>query len=35
LKGKLRVAADNALSTSLPFESEGQVTLTGSKGLEK
>ena len=34
LKGKLRVAADNALSTSLPFESEGQVTLTGSKGLE-
>ena len=35
LKGKLRVAADNALSTALPFESEGQVTLTDSKGLEK
>jgi len=35
LKGKLRVAVDNGLSTSLPFESEGQVTLTGSKGLEK
>jgi LEA14-like dessication related protein len=35
LKGKLRVVADNALTASLPFESEGQVTLSGSKGLEK
>ena len=35
LKGKLRVVADNALAASLPFESEGQVTLSGSKGLEK
>ena len=26
LKGKLRVAADNMLSTSLPFDSEGQIS---------
>jgi LEA14-like dessication related protein len=27
LKGKLRVAGENLMSTSLPFASEGQVTL--------
>jgi hypothetical protein len=31
LNGKLRVAGDNALATTLPFESEGVVTLDGSK----
>ena len=31
LDGKLRVAADNALATTLPFASEGVVTLNGSK----
>jgi LEA14-like dessication related protein len=30
LNGKLRVAGDNALATTLPFESEGVVTLNGS-----
>ena len=30
LKGKLRVAADNMLSTSLPFESAGQVSFDDS-----
>ena len=34
LNGKLRVAADNALATTLPFESEGVVTLDGSKKQE-
>jgi len=29
LNGKLRVAGDNLLSTTLPFESEGRVTLKG------
>jgi len=31
LNGKLRVAGDNTLATTLPFESEGVVTLDGSK----
>ena len=31
LNGKLRVAGDNALATTLPFESEGVVTFDGSK----
>ncbi|UCD79876.1 MAG: LEA type 2 family protein [Desulfobacterales bacterium] len=35
LKGKLRVAADNAPAATLPFESEGQLTLTGSEELKK
>jgi hypothetical protein len=34
LNGKIRVAGDSALATTLPFESEGVVTLNGSKGLE-
>jgi len=34
LNGKLRVAGDNALATTLPFESEGVVTLNGSKKTE-
>ena len=35
LNGKLRVAGANALATTLPFESEGVVTLNGSKKPEK
>ena len=35
LNGKLRVAGNNALATTLPFESEGVVTLDGSKESEK
>src|SRR5210317_1465565 len=35
LNGKVRVAGDNALATTLPFESEGVVTLDGSKKPEK
>ncbi len=35
LIGKLRVAGDNAFATTLPFESEGVVTLNGSKRPEK
>jgi LEA14-like dessication related protein len=35
IKGTLRVAAGNSLSTALPFESEGMLTLNDSKGLEK
>ena len=31
LNGKLRVSANNMLPTTLPFESEGQVTLKPSK----
>ena len=31
INGKLRVAGDNTLATTLPFESEGVVTLNGSK----
>jgi LEA14-like dessication related protein len=31
LNGKLRVAGNNSLATTLPFESEGVVTLAGSK----
>lgn len=31
LNGKLRVAGNNTLATTLPFESEGVVTLVGSK----
>ena len=31
LNGKLRGAGDNTLATTLPFESEGVVTLDGSK----
>jgi LEA14-like dessication related protein len=34
LIGKLRVAGDNTLATTLPFESEGVVTLDGSKKPE-
>jgi LEA14-like dessication related protein len=33
LNGKLRVAGGNGLPVSLPFESEGQVTLPPSKDL--
>jgi LEA14-like dessication related protein len=32
LKGKVRVSGNNMASTSLPFESEGQVTLKPPKG---
>ncbi len=35
LIGKLRVAGDNTLATTLPFESEGVLTLNGSKKMEK
>ena len=35
LNGKLRVAGDNTLATTLPFESEGVVNLDGSKESEK
>ena len=35
LNGKLRVAGNSALATTLPFESEGVVTLDGSKESEK
>jgi LEA14-like dessication related protein len=31
LNGKVRVAGDNTFATTLPFESEGVVTLNGSK----
>ena len=31
LNGKLRVSGNNILPTTLPFESEGQVTLKPSK----
>jgi len=31
LKGKLRVTGENLMSTTLPFESEGQVTLNDAK----
>jgi len=31
LKGRLQVAGDHMMSTTLPFESEGQVTLDESK----
>ena len=34
LNGKLRVAGDSAIATTLPFESEGVVTLNGSKKQE-
>ena len=34
LTGKVRVAGDNAIATTLPFESEGVVTLNGSKKQE-
>ena len=34
LNGKLRVSGDNPLATTLPFESEGVVTLNDSKNLE-
>jgi LEA14-like dessication related protein len=34
LNGKVRVAGDSLLATTLPFESEGVVTLNGSKKLE-
>ncbi len=34
LNGKLRVAGENTLATTLPFESEGVVTLDGSKKPE-
>jgi LEA14-like dessication related protein len=34
LNGKLRVSGNNALATTLPFESEGVVTLNGSKKPE-
>ena len=35
LNGKIRVAGDNAPATTLPFESEGVVTLSGSQKPEK
>ena len=31
LKGKLRVAGENLMSTTLPFESEGQVTFNDAR----
>ena len=34
LKGKLRVAGESTVSRTLPFESEGQVTLDEFKGQE-
>ena len=34
LNGKLRVAGENTLATTLPFESEGMVTLSGLKKSE-
>jgi LEA14-like dessication related protein len=34
LKGKLRVGGQNMISTTLPFESEGQVTLNASGLIE-
>ena len=34
LKGKLRVAGESTASRTLPFESEGQVTLDEFKGQE-
>jgi hypothetical protein len=34
LNGKLRVAGDSAPATTLPFESEGVVTLNASKKQE-
>jgi LEA14-like dessication related protein len=34
LNGKLSVAGDNTLATTLPFESKGVVTLNGSKKPE-
>jgi len=35
LKGKLRLAGESMLPATLPFESEGKVTLQDSKKLEK
>jgi len=35
LKGKVRVTGNNMVSSTLPFESEGQVTLKGSERLDK
>jgi len=35
LRGKVRVTGSNMLSSTLPFESEGQVTLKGSEKLDK
>jgi len=35
LTGKLRVGRPNMISTTLPFESEGQVTLDAPGFLEK
>ena len=35
MKGKLRVSGDNALATTLPFESKGVLTLNDSKKMEK
>jgi LEA14-like dessication related protein len=35
LRGKVRVTGNNMLSSTLPFESEGQVTLKGSEKLDK
>jgi LEA14-like dessication related protein len=34
LIGKIRAAGDNALATTLPFESEGVLMLNGSKKME-
>ena len=34
LKGRLRVAGDHMMSTTLPFEAEGQVTLDESKARD-
>lgn len=35
LRGKVRASGDNMLPATLPFESEGQVTLNPSKDSEK
>jgi LEA14-like dessication related protein len=34
LKGKLWLSGEHAISSSLPFDSEGRVTLTDSKALQ-
>jgi hypothetical protein len=35
LNGKLRVSGQNSLAATLPFESEGVLTLNGSNKQEK
>ena len=35
IKGKLWLSGEHAISSSLPFDSEGRVTLTDSKALQQ